>query len=191
MAVPSQMLPLGTSLPDFSLPDVVSGGILSSAALRGQPAIVAFICNHCPFVKHIREKLAEFGQHCEKSGVALVAINSNDIATYPQDGPQPMAEEAKRVGYSFPYLFDESQDVAKLFQAACTPDFYLFDRSGSLVYRGQFDDSRPGNGKPVTGRDLYAAVDAVVRGDAPVGEQRPSIGCSLKWKAGNEPDYAR
>jgi hypothetical protein len=141
------------------------------------------MCNHCPFVKHIRQGLADFGAHCAEKGAALVAISSNDVANYPDDSPENMAKEAREAGYGFPYLYDESQAVARAFNAACTPDLYLFDRAGKLAYRGQFDDSRPGNGVPVTGRDLRAALDAVVLGRAPSSEQTPSIGCNIKWKA--------
>jgi len=176
-------------MPAFNLRDAVSDRDFSSADLGGKPALVAFICNHCPYVQHLREGLARIGRLCRERGVGMVAINSNDIATYPQDGPGPMAEEARERGYEFPYLFDESQAVAKAFRAACTPDFYLFDAGGKLAYRGQFDDSRPGSGKPVTGRDLEQAIDAVVSGRAPSPDQRPSIGCSIKWKAGNAPGY--
>ncbi len=175
------MLPLGTALPPFELPDTVSGESVSSAALAGQPLVVAFICNHCPFVVHIREGLADFGRFCAERGVKMIAISSNDVATHPQDGPEPMRAEALRAGYPFAYLFDESQDVARAFQAACTPEFYLFDAEGKLVYRGQFDDSRPHNGKPVTGADLRTAVEAVCAGGVPTADQKPSVGCSIKW----------
>ena len=161
------MLPLGTSMPSFALPDAVSGRNVSSAELAGQPVVVAFICNHCPYVQHLRSELARFGRNCQERGVAVVGISSNDAATYPQDAPGPMAEEARQHGYVFPYLFDDSQEVAKAFRAACTPDFFLFDSAGKLAYRGQFDDSRPGNGKPVTGADLRRAVDAVLKGEQP------------------------
>jgi peroxiredoxin len=189
MAATSQMLPLGTPIPAFTLADAVSGGNVSSAELAGKPAVVAFICNHCPYVQHLRSELARFGRDYEKRGVAVVGISSNDAATYPQDAPGPMAQEARQHGYVFPYLFDESQEVAKAFRAACTPEFYLFDPAGKLVYRGQFDDSRPGNGKPVTGADLRRAVDAVLKGELPSPDQVPSIGCSIKWKKGNAPGY--
>jgi peroxiredoxin len=177
------MLALGTPLPRFSLPDAVTGKTVDSSQFSGQPLVVAFICNHCPFVKHIRQGLADFGAHCAEKGAALVAISSNDVANYPDDSPENMAKEAREAGYGFPYLYDESQAVARAFNAACTPDLYLFDRAGKLAYRGQFDDSRPGNGVPVTGRDLRAALDAVVLGRAPSSEQTPSIGCNIKWKA--------
>ena len=185
------MLELGTQLPAFALPDAVTGKSVSSGSLLGTPAsVVAFICNHCPYVIHIRDQLAEFGRWCEEGGVKMVAISSNDVATYPQDGPEAMAAEAQRVGYPFPYLYDETQAVARAFLAACTPDLYVFDAQGKLAYRGQFDDSRPGNGKPVTGRDVRQAVAALLAGKEPDPKQRPSIGCSLKWKSGEAPDWA-
>jgi peroxiredoxin len=189
MAATSQMLPLGTPIPAFALDDAVSGRNVSSAELAGRAVVVAFICNHCPYVQHLRSELARFGRDYDKRGVAVVGISSNDPASHPQDGPGPMAEEARQHGYVFPYLFDESQEVAKAFRAACTPEFYLFDPAGKLVYRGQFDDSRPGNGKPVTGADLRRAVDAVLKGEQPSPDQVPSIGCSIKWKKGNAPGY--
>jgi peroxiredoxin len=181
------MLPLGTQLPDFALPDVVSGKSVTARDFAGRPLIVAFICNHCPYVKHIRAGLADFGRTCRDQGVGLVAVSSNDVSTHPDDSPEKMALEAREAGYVFPYLYDESQAVARAFRAACTPDIYLFDSQGKLVYRGQFDDSRPSNGLPVTGRDLRAAVEAVVAGGAPSDDQKPSIGCNIKWKPGNEP----
>jgi len=188
-ATPSQMLALGSKLPDFSLPDVTSGKTLSSRELAGQPAVVAFICNHCPYVQHIRTALSEFGRYCQDRGVRMVAISSNDAESYPQDAPGPMADEVKRFGYVFPYLFDETQEVAKAFQAACTPEFYAFDKRGLLAYRGQFDDSRPGNSSPVTGADLRAAVDALLEGKQPSEKQKASIGCNIKWRRGNAPSY--
>jgi len=181
------MLELGTTLPPFMLPDTVSGGTVSSAELKAPANVVIFICNHCPFVKHIRAGLADFGRECQKKGAAMVAISSNDAVAYPDDSPEAMAAEAKAAAYTFPYLFDESQAVAKAFQAACTPDLYIFDAQGRLAYRGQFDDSRPGNGLPVTGEDARAAVDALLAGRSPSKEQKPSIGCNIKWKPGNEP----
>ena len=195
-ATPSTMLPLGTHAPDFSLPDT-SGRTCARDDFRSAPAmVVMFICNHCPFVKHLRSALAAFGMDYQARGVAVIAINSNDAAAYPDDSPAKMADEARAAGYTFPYLFDESQAVAKAFQASCTPDFYVFDRGRKLVYRGQFDDSRPatrsqpGSPAPVTGHDLRAALDAVLMGKPVSGEQKPSIGCNIKWKAGNEPGYA-
>lgn len=187
MAVPSHMLALGTSLPAFSLPDATSGRVVSSAELAGGPAVVIFICNHCPYVKHIRAGLAAFGRDVLAKGVKMVAISSNDVTSYPDDAPDKMALEAKEAGYTFPYLYDETQSVARAFDAACTPDLYVFDAAGKLAYRGQFDDSRPKNDKPVTGADARAAVDALLRGEKPSAEQTPSIGCSIKWKPGNEP----
>lgn len=178
------MLPLGTVLPRFSLPDAVSGRVVTSDSLRGHPSVVAFICNHCPYVKHIRVGLAEFGRYCQEKHVGFVAVSSNDTHAYPDDAPDKMALEATAQGYTFPYLYDESQSVARAFDAACTPEFYVFDAHGKLAYRGQFDGSRPKNNVPVTGADLRAAVDALLAGRAPSGDQTPSIGCSIKWKAG-------
>jgi peroxiredoxin len=177
------MRDLGTPIPSFNLPDTVSGKLVSSDSLLGKPSVVIFICNHCPYVKHIREGLAAFGRFCQERGVAMVAISSNDVATYPDDSPEKMALEAKSAGYVFPYLFDESQDVARSFEAACTPDLYIYDAQGKLAYRGQFDDSRPNSGTPVTGKDARAAVEALLAGQAPSSDQKPSIGCNIKWKA--------
>jgi peroxiredoxin len=174
-------------MPAFSLPDTVSGRTVSSAELAGKPSVVIFICNHCPYVKHIRAGLADFGRHCHERGIPMVAVSSNDVATYPDDAPDKMAAEARAVGYVFPYLYDESQELARAFRAACTPDLYIFDAQGKLAYHGQFDDSRPKNEQPVTGRDARAAVEALLAGAAPAAEQKPSIGCSIKWKPGNEP----
>ena len=188
VAVNSTMLPLGTAAPDFRLPDT-NGKTVSLVDFQGKPLLVAFICNHCPYVKHIGAGLAQLGRDYSSRGAAMVGISSNDVANYPQDGPREMAREARDAGYNFPYLYDESQTIAKSYRAACTPDFYLFDRNHRLVYRGQFDDSRPGNGLPVTGKDLRAALDAVLAGKPASPNQKPSIGCNIKWKAGNEPDY--
>jgi peroxiredoxin len=183
------MLPLGTSAPDFQLADP-AGKYFTLASFKEKPALVVmFLCNHCPYVKHIRGGLVQLARDYEPRGVALVGINANDITHYPEDSPAKMAEEAKRAGYTFPYLFDESQSVAKAYRAACTPDFFLFDRGRRLVYRGQLDASRPGNGVPVTGKDLRAALDAVLAGKAPSLMQTPSMGCNIKWKRGGEPDY--
>jgi peroxiredoxin len=177
------------SLPTFELTDVVSGRPVRDADFSGSPALlVAFLCNHCPFVRHVRSGLADFAREYQRRGLAVVGISSNDVGAYPQDGPDGMREEARDAGYPFPYLFDEKQDVAKAFAAACTPDFFLFDR-GRLVYRGQLDASRPGNGVPVTGEDLRAAADAVLAGTSPDPVQTPSIGCNIKWIPGNAPDY--
>lgn len=187
---PSTMLPLGTAAPDFRLTDAGTGKLVSLADFSGAPAFLAvFMCNHCPFVKHIAGGLADLAKEYQPKGVAIVGINSNDVQTHPDDAPAKMAEEAKQRGYTFPYLFDETQAVAKAYRAACTPDFFLFDKNRRLVYRGQLDSSRPDSGVPVTGRDLRAALDAVLAGRAPSDEQKPSIGCNIKWKPGNEPDY--
>ena len=183
------MLPLGTVAPDFRLPDT-NGKTVSLGDFKASPALlVMFICNHCPYVVHIRPGLAQLGRDYLPKGVAMVAISSNDAANYPADGPARMKEEAKSAGYTFPYLYDESQAVAKAYRAACTPDLFLFDRDRKLVYRGQFDDSRPGNGAAVTGTDLRAAINAVLDGKPVAAPQKPSMGCNIKWKAGNEPDY--
>ena len=186
---PSSMVALGTAAPDFKLPDT-TGKLVALADFKDEPALlVMFICNHCPFVKHIRSGLAQFGRAYHGRGLAIVAINSNDASVYPDDSPAKMADEVKQVGYTFPYLYDETQAVAKAYAAACTPDFFLFDRQRKLVYRGQFDDSRPGNNRPVTGADLRTAADLVLAGKAVTTVQKPSIGCNIKWKAGNEPQY--
>lgn len=188
----STMLPLGTSAPDFSLPEPATGSTVALADLRGSPALlVMFISNHCPFVQHIREALARFTSDYRGRGLACVAIGANDVIKYPDDGPVRIAEEVQSRGYPFPYLYDESQAIAKAYRAACTPDFFLFDADRQLVYRGQFDASRPGNTVPVTGADLRAAVDAVLAGQPVSSEQKPSMGCNIKWKLGNEPDYFR
>jgi len=184
----STMLPLGTSAPDFSLPNV-DRSTVSRADFEGRPLLVIFMCNHCPFVVHIREGLAQFAAEYREKGIGVVGISSNDAREYPQDGPEKMVEEAQAAGYTFPYLYDETQYVAVAYKAACTPDFFLFDEKHSLVYRGQFDDSRPESGIPATGKDLRAACDLVLSdGDVPV-EQRASIGCNIKWKEGNAPEY--
>jgi len=186
---PSTMLPLGTTAPDFKLPDT-NGKTVSLADFKDKPALlVLFICNHCPYVKHIRAGLAQLARDYLPKQVAIVGINSNDVANYPDDSPAKMKEEVKSAGYLFPYLYDETQAVAKAYRAACTPDIYLFDKNRKLVYRGQLDDSRPGNGIPVTGKDLRAALDAVLAGKPISPSQKASMGCNIKWKAGNEPDY--
>jgi peroxiredoxin len=186
---PSTMLPLGTSAPDFSLPDM-HGKQVALRDFAGSPALlVMFICNHCPFVKHIAGGLAQLANDYQPRKVAIVGINSNDAAAYPDDAPDKMVVEARQQGYTFPYLVDASQSVAKAYRAACTPDFFLFDRDRKLVYRGQLDASRPGNGIAVTGGDLRAALDAVLAGKPPAAEQQPSIGCNITWKEGNAPDY--
>lgn len=183
------MLPIGTAMPSFRLPDA-DGRMVSSDDLQGSAGVVvAFICAHCPFVRHIRAEFAAFAREYQAKGLKVVAIASNDLEAFPQDGPAGMKQEAAEVGYTFPYLLDESQAVAKAFRAACTPDLFLFDRAGTLAYRGQFDASRPSSGVPVTGADLRAAADAVLAGQAPSADQKPSLGCNIKWKQGNEPDY--
>ena len=183
------MLALGTAAPEFHLPDT-KGKIVSRDDFRNAPALlVVFMCNHCPYVKLIREGLAALGRDYQPRGIAMVGINANDVANYPADSPAKMKEEAAAAGYTFPYLYDESQSVAKAYRAACTPDIFLFDRDQKLVYRGQFDDARPGNGVPVTGKDVRAALEAVLAGKPVSREQKPGIGCNIKWKSGNEPDY--
>jgi len=187
---PSTMLPLGTPLPAFSLPDF-NGRTHSDQELRQTPALlVAFLCPHCPFVKHIRHELARFASDYRGRGLEVVGINSN-VASHPDDDLAKMKKEAEAAGYAFPYLADESQSIAKLFQAACTPDFFLFGPDRRLVYRGQFDDSRPSRDTPVTGASVRAAVDALIAGTAVPAVQRPSVGCNIKWKAGTAPDFAR
>ena len=186
---PSTMLPLGTQAPDFTLPDP-SGNPVSLSDFADAPVLlVAFICNHCPFVKHIADGFSSLAKEYQAKGVAVVAINSNDVENYPDDAPPKMAEEIKARGYTFPYLIDETQEVAKAYRAACTPDFYVFDAQRQLVYRGQMDGARPGNDIPITGADLRDALDAVLEGRPTPEEQRPSIGCNIKWKPGNEPEY--
>lgn len=188
-ATPSTMLALGTPFPAFQLHDF-NGQLFSTDSLRGAGAVlVAFICPHCPFVRHIRHGLARTAADYRARGLAAVAINSNDAAQFPEDGPDGMREEAFSIGYTFPYLYDENQTVAKQFRAACTPDLFLFDAAGRLAYRGQFDDSRPGKDVPVTGRDLRAAIDAVIGGRPVPAGQQPSIGCNIKWKPGHAPEY--
>lgn len=185
----STMLELGTSAPHFTLSNV-DGSIVSLTDFSGKKGLlVAFICNHCPFVIHIREQFSAFGKEYQDKGLGIVAISSNDVGTHPQDSPEKMKEEAADQGYVFPYLYDATQQVAQAYKAACTPDFFLFDADLKLVYRGQFDSSRPGNGIPVTGEDLRAACDAVLSGSPIPEPQKPSIGCNIKWKADMVPDY--
>ena len=186
---PSTMLPLGTPAPDFSLPNI-DGRTVGLADFRGAKALlVMFICNHCPFVKHVADELARLGRDYQAKGAAIVAINPNDIVAHPDDSPEKMKEEAKARGYTFPYLYDATQQVAQAYQAACTPDFFLFDASHKLAYRGQLDGSRPGNDVPVNGVDLRAALDTLLAGKQVPAEQRASLGCNIKWKPGNEPEY--
>ena len=186
---PSTMLPLGTAAPDFSLPNL-DGRLLSLGDVAGEKGtVVMFICNHCPFVKHVADQLAVLGRDYLPRGIGVVAISSNDVSTHPADSPEQMVHEAEERGYLFPYLYDETQEVAQAYHAACTPDFYMFDAGRALVYRGQLDPSRPGSDVPVTGSDLRAAIEALLAGRPPVAEQIPSLGCNIKWKPGNEPPY--
>ena len=190
-ATPSTMLPLGSPLPAFDLPNTnpqLDAERVSDKDLIDAPTVVMVICNHCPFVIHVRDQLAAIGRDYAGK-VNILAISANDPTTHPADAPDRMREEADRAGYTFPYLFDERQELAKALAAACTPDFYVFDRDRKLVYRGQLDDSRPSNGLPVTGVDLRRAIDAAIRGDDPIADQRPSIGCNIKWTPGREPAY--
>jgi len=189
-ATASTMLPLSTKAPDFRLPDAQGRRVSLSDFHDAEALVVVFMCNHCPYVKHVIDDFVDLAKDYQDRGVAFVGINSNDVATYPDDRPQMMAEFAEQKGFTFPYLYDATQEVAKAYRAACTPDFFVFDEKRELLYRGQMDDSRPGNGVPTTGSDLCAALDAILEG-APVPEkQKPSMGCNIKWKAGNEPDYA-
>lgn len=186
---PSTMLPLGTPAPSFELPNV-DGKVVSLQDFNvGKPLLVMFICNHCPFVIHLADALAQFGKEYQAKGLSIVAISSNDVAGYPADSPELMAEEAKNRGYEFPYLYDATQEVAKAYRAACTPDFFLFDKELKLAYRGQFDSSRPDSGITPTGEDMRAACDALLQGDSVPTEQTPSLGCNIKWIPGQEPDY--
>lgn len=191
MAISSAMLPLGTAAPPFSLRDVVSGQTYSLDSFADKTALlVMFICRHCPYVVHIEQELARLGRDYRDTNIGIIAVSSNDPIGYPDDAPPKLKEMALRLGFTFPYCHDETQEVAKAYRAACTPDFYLFDRKRRLVYRGQLDESRPGNNKPVTGRDLRSAIQAVLAGKPVDGDQRPSIGCSIKWKPGDAPPYA-
>jgi len=190
-ATKSTMITLGTSAPNFNLPDT-EGNIVSLADFKGMPALlVIFMCNHCPYVKHILKDLVEFIRQYQDKGAAVVGINSNDVTNYPEDRPEMMAKLVKEAAFTFPYLYDETQGVAKAYNAACTPDFFLFDRKRKLVYRGQMDDSRPGSNIPVTGSDLTAAIDDILAGRKVNAEQKPSMGCNIKWKTGNQPHYAK
>ncbi|VUD51648.1 Thiol-disulfide oxidoreductase ResA [Thalassocella blandensis] len=179
---PSNMLPLGTTAPDFNLPDVVSGASKSLADIRGEAAtLIMFICNHCPFVKHLQTELGQLSEYLDR-GVGIAAISANDVTNYPDDSPENMQAFATAHQFQFPYLYDESQAVAKRYDAACTPDFYLFDKNLACIYRGRFDESTPGSDTPVTGKDLKAAIEASLAGEAPIAQQYPSIGCNIKWK---------
>ncbi len=191
MAMTSIMLPLGTAAPPFRLRDVVSGREYSLESFAGKQALlIMFICRHCPYVQHVQDELVRLGRDYADRSVGILAISSNDPGAYPDDSPERLKEMAQALGFPFPLCFDETQEVAKAYQAACTPDFYLFDAQRRLVYRGQLDESRPSSGKPVTGRDLRAAIDAVLAGRPVAADQKPSIGCSIKWKPGNAPPYA-
>lgn len=185
----SVMVPLGTPAPDFRLPDP-DGTMVGLSDFNGKKGLlVIFMCNHCPYVKHVRGQLAKLGGEYQRKGIGVVAINSNDIANYPDDSPEKMKEESAAAGYTFPYLYDETQEVAKAYHAICTPDFFLYGADFKLAYRGQLDGSRPNSGTPVTGEDLRAALDALLSGSPIPANQKPSAGCNIKWKAGNEPEY--
>jgi len=186
----STMMPLGSRAPDFALPEVSTGRVVRLGDFAGKKALlVMFLCRHCPYVKHVEPELAKLARDYATADLSLLAISSNDASSHAEDAPASRVAQAKEAGFSFPYLYDESQDAAKAFAAACTPDFFLFDAQRRLVYRGQLDDSRPGNGKPLTGKDLRAAMNALLAGLAPAAAQRPSAGCNIKWKPGHEPDY--
>lgn len=180
---PSRMMPLGTPAPDFALPDAVSGDVVMLEDVRGRVAtVVMFICNHCPYVKHVEHELVQLGRDYADRGIGFVAISANDARAYPEDGPDRMCENAQRLGFPFPYLYDEAQDVARAYGAECTPDFFVFDADDACVYRGQLDDSRPGNDVPVSGGDLRTALEALLDGEPVSGEQKPSVGCNIKWR---------
>jgi peroxiredoxin len=189
---PSRMVPLGTKAPNFSLPDVVSGKKVSLENFSDKKVLlVMFICRHCPYVQHVKKELAKLGKDYAQKSAGIVAISSNDVSKYPDDAPLRLKEMAEELSFNFPFCYDESQEVAKSYSATCTPDFFLFDQERKLVYRGQMDDSRPDNGKPVNGRDLRNAMDAVLSGQPVSANQKPSMGCNIKWKTGKEPAYAR
>ena len=190
MAVMSTMLPLGTKAPDFKLPDVLTGKKISlSDFSKNRFLLVMFICRHCPYVKHVQAQLVQMGKDYQPQNVGMVAISSNDAEKYPDDSPESLREMAKSLGFSFPLCYDESQETAKAYRAACTPEFYLFNENRELIYRGQLDDSRPNSGIPVTGKDLRGALDSALAGKPISPEQKPGIGCNIKWKPGHEPDY--
>ena len=186
---PSTMQELGTQAPLFELIEPATGKKIALSQFAGKPVLIAFISNHCPYVINLKEALVNFANEYQEKGLQLIAINANDIENYPDDSPDKMIEDVKQYGYSFPYLFDESQEIAKAYQAACTPDFFIFDAEHKLFYRGQFDDSRPNSGVPVTGEDMRVAADALLSGQPAPTEQKASLGCNIKWKAGNEPEY--
>lgn len=182
---PSTMLPLGTKAPDFKLPDVVSGGMIFLSTFKDKKAfLVMFICRHCPYVQHVKEEITRIGEDYKDKNIGIVAISANDATVYPDDAPDSLREMAQELNFTFPFCFDETQEVAKAYKAACTPDFFLFNKERKLVYRGQLDDSRPGNNKPVTGKDLRGAIETILV-DRPVSlAQKPSTGCNIKWKSG-------
>jgi thiol-disulfide isomerase/thioredoxin len=182
-AIASTMTPLGTIAPDFTLPDVVSDREISLQELQGNIAtVIMFICNHCPYVKHANPQIVQLANDYKNKNVSFIAISSNDVKSYPEDGPEQMKEVAKKLKYPFPYLYDETQEVAKSYKAVCTPDFFIFNEDMVLVYRGQLDDSRPENGVPLTGKDIRNALEAILKGEPVPGDQKPSVGCSIKWK---------
>ena len=188
----STMLLLGTQAPEFSLPDVVSGKTITPETFKDKKALlIMFICQHCPYVQHVKKEITRLGKEYAVKDAGIVAISANDAKSYPDDAPAELKKMAQALGFTFPFCYDETQETAKAYTAACTPDFFLFDESRRLVYRGQLDDSRPGNALPVTGRDLRAAIDAVLAGKAVSADQKPSMGCNIKWKRGNEPPYAQ
>lgn len=190
VATASTMSPLGSQAPDFRLPDAVTGKTISLDSFAGKKALlVMFLSRHCPFVQHIKDELGRIGRDYSPAEVGIVAISANDVVNYPDDAPEKLKQMAVESGFRFPFCHDETQEVAKSYAAACTPDFFLYDKERRLVYRGQLDDSRPGNGKPVDGRDLRAALEALLAGKPAPVEQKPSLGCNIKWKGGNEPDY--
>ena len=186
---PSTMLPLSTTAPDFTLPDAEGNNVSLHDFDHNRALLVVFMCNHCPYVKHVRHHFAALAEEYQNRGVGVVAINANDAEVYPEDDPENMLKVSKEIGYTFDFLIDEDQSVAKAYHAACTPDFFLFDGERKLFYRGQMDSSRPGNDLPVTGEDLRGALDRLLAGKKPPDQQRPSMGCNIKWKPGNEPDY--
>jgi peroxiredoxin len=189
---PSTMLALGTPAPDFTLPDVVSRKTISLRTFAGKKGLlVMFLSRHCPYVRHVKDELARIGKEYGGRGIGMVAVSANDVSGYPDDAPERLKEMAEESGFTFPFCFDESQETARAFSAACTPDFFLFDDKRKLVYRGELDDSRPGNNVPVTGRELRTALEAVLAGKPAPEAQKPSLGCNIKWKPGNEPHYAR
>lgn len=186
---PSTMLELGTKAPEFSLPEPLTGKVVNLSDYEGKPILIVFTCNHCPYVINLRDSFTRFAKANQEKGLVVIAINANDVENYGDDSPEKMIEEVTENGFTYPYLYDESQQTALAYQAACTPDFFLFDSAHSLFYRGQYDDSRPGNKIEATGNDMQNAVDHLLAGDAAPNDQKASLGCNIKWKAGNEPAY--